>query len=67
MSHTILNPKCEISKSQNEIDDKLNLNSEIMSHNKCTLPSSVIRPNHQSKMHISKKITSTLGGDFIQN
>jgi hypothetical protein len=55
MSHTILNPKCEISKSQNEIDDKLNLNSEIMSHNKCTLPSSVIRPNHQSKMHISKK------------
>jgi hypothetical protein len=55
MSHTILitnhkwkiqknylNPKWEISKSQNEIEEKLNLNSEAMSKTKCTLPSSVI-------------------------
>jgi hypothetical protein len=66
MSHLILNPKWEILKSQNEIDDKLNLNSEAMSHTKCTLLSTVINvhylvpsydPNNQSKMHISKKIT----------
>jgi hypothetical protein len=31
MSPTILNPKWEISKSQNEIDNKLNLNSEASS------------------------------------
>jgi hypothetical protein len=42
MSHTILNPKCKISKYQNEIDEKLILNFESMSHAKCALSSSVI-------------------------
>jgi hypothetical protein len=55
MSHTILiinrngklifylNPKSGISKSQNEIEDKFNLNSEAMCQTKYTLLSSVIR------------------------
>jgi hypothetical protein len=43
MYHTILNSKWEILVSQNKIDDKLNINSEAVSHTKCTLPSSVIQ------------------------
>jgi hypothetical protein len=38
-----LNPRWEISKSQNEIDNKLNLNYEAIDHTKCTLPSSIVR------------------------
>jgi hypothetical protein len=43
MYHTILNSKWEILVSQNKIDDKLNINSEVVSHTKCTLASSVIQ------------------------
>jgi hypothetical protein len=55
MSHTVLNPMCQVSKSHNEIDNKFNLNSEAMSHNTCTLPNSDIRSKSPIKMHISKK------------
>jgi hypothetical protein len=37
-----LNHKWEISKYQNKIDDKLNLNFEAMSHTKYILPSIII-------------------------
>jgi hypothetical protein len=43
LKQVYLNPKWAISKCQNEIDDKFKLNSEAMSYNKCTLPSSVIQ------------------------
>jgi hypothetical protein len=55
MSHTVLNPICQVSKSHNEIDNKINLNSEAMSHNTCTLPNSVIRSKSPIKNAHFKK------------
>jgi hypothetical protein len=43
MYHTVLKTLCQFSKSQNEIVNKINLNSEAMIHNTWTLPISVIR------------------------
>jgi hypothetical protein len=37
-----LNPKWRISKSQNEIVDKIKINYQRMSNTKCTLPSIII-------------------------
>jgi hypothetical protein len=63
MSHMVINPMRQVSKSRNDICNKINLYSESMSHNTCTLLNSVIQSKSPIKMHI-KKITSTLLGEF---
>jgi hypothetical protein len=63
MYHTVLKTLCQFSKSQNEIVNKINLNSEAMIHNTWTLPNSVIQSKSPKNAH-SEKITSTLVGGF---
>jgi hypothetical protein len=52
-----LNPKWGILKSQNEIDNKFNLNSEAMSHLNVHYLVVSYDPNNQSQMQNSQKIT----------
>jgi hypothetical protein len=53
MSLTTLNLKRQVSKSHNEIDNKINLNSEAMGHNKCTLPNTTNKNAHLKKDNIN--------------
>jgi hypothetical protein len=54
----------QVLKSQNKIDNKINLNSEAMSHNTCTLPNSVVWSKSPIKMHIKKTFNPSRGISF---